>query len=689
MRERRDALPIAVECDAGAIGEEERRVAMLETMPKLTMAAVLAAALILGAASPAFAGGEPVADKQMEGAVRAPDFPAGLQWLNTDHPISLAQLRGKFVLLDFWTFCCINCMHVIPQLERLEKKYADELVVVGVHSAKFPNEQSTAAIRQAILRYGLKHPVVNDKDFKVWNEYGARAWPTLVLINPAGRIVGQVAGEDAYGPIDAALSRGIPYFEAKGELVKGPLTFAPEAARSQPTLLRFPGKISSDEKGGRLFISDSDHDRVLVTDGAGKILDVIGSGSPGFSDGSFEDATLRDPQGTVFAGGLLYIADTGNHAIRAADLQGRTVRTLWGTGEQAGFGTQGGRGTAAALNSPWDLSWAKGRLFAAMAGAHQVWAADPETGAIAPWAGSGREARVDGSLSEAALAQPSGITTDGSSLYTADSESSSIRKISLDLRGKVETILGEDLFVFGDADGSRRSARLQHPLGVAFHGGKVYVADTYNCKIKIVDPAKRTSETLAGTGKHGAADGPFASASFDEPGGLCFLNDLLFVADTNNHSVRVLDLKTGTVRTLQLSGLEKVARRQMEDFRGRVVKLPEQAVAAGVVKVEVGLGLPRGAKLSAEAPAFLAFRTGDPAVASFSPLGPLDLKPDALPLALELKASAGRTEAFFDAVVYFCKEGSGACYVDQVRLTLPLAVTPRGTAGFQVTIPVQ
>ena len=123
-------------------------------------------------------------DPILDGQIYAPEFPKGLDWLNSDSALQISDFKGKFILLDFWTFCCINCMHVIPELKALEHKYADELVVIGVHSAKFTNEQGTANIRQAILRYGISHPVVNDKDFRIWDEYAVRAWPTLILINP-------------------------------------------------------------------------------------------------------------------------------------------------------------------------------------------------------------------------------------------------------------------------------------------------------------------------------------------------------------------------------------------------------------------------------------------------------------------------------------------------------------------------
>jgi DNA-binding beta-propeller fold protein YncE len=284
----------------------------------------------------------------------------------------------------------------------------------------------------------------------------------------------------------------------------------------------------------------------------GAIEGVVGSGKRGFKDGPFESAEFNQPQGAAVDGDVLYIADTENHAIRAAGLRTRQVTTVLGTGQQARQFNVSGRGAGVALNSPWDVLVQGGKLYIAMAGAHQLWEADLETWEARPFAGSGREARIDGALAAAALAQPSGLATDGKKLYFADSETSSVRWADLGNPGQVGTLIGEDLFEFGDRDGTRPRARLQHPLGVTLHDGLLYVADTYNSKVKIIDPARAASVTFAGTGKHGARDGKLSEATFDEPGGLAFLNGNLYVADTNNHRIRVIDLAAQTVRTLEV-----------------------------------------------------------------------------------------------------------------------------------------
>jgi len=487
------------------------------------------------------------------GRVTAPDFPPHLEWLNTDRRLALRELRGKLVLLDFWAFCCINCMHILPDLRKLEQKYPNELVVIGVHSGKFTNEHDTEQIRQAILRHSIRHPVVNDADMEVWRAYGVNAWPTLALIDPRGKIIGLRSGERVFEAFDPVIGQAVRHFDATGDLRRGPLAPALQAARRPGTLLEFPGKVSADPARGRLLITDSNHHRILIARPDGAIEQTIGSGASGLQDGPFEAARFNHPQGTAVDGEVLYIADTGNHAIRAANLRTRQVTTVLGAGQQALQFNVAGRGTAVDLNSPWDVVLQDGRLYIAMAGSHQLWVADVKTWEARPYAGSGREARLDGPLATAALAQPSGIATDGKRLYFADSESSSIRWADLGAPNQVGTLIGEDLFEFGDRDGARPRARLQHPLGIAVRDGLLYVADTYNSKIKVIDPVRATSTTLAGTGHHGSRDGQFLEAGFNEPGGLAFLDGSLYVADTNNHLIRVIDLSARQVHTLNLT----------------------------------------------------------------------------------------------------------------------------------------
>ena len=633
--------------------------------------------------------GEPDMTELFEGNTNAPDFPTELEWLNTEKPLSIKDLEGKIVLLDFWTFCCINCLHIIPDLKKLEAKYPEELVVIGVHSAKFSNEQDTEAIRQAILRYEIEHPVINDKDFIVWRQYGARAWPTLVLINPKGRIMGGHSGEGIFDLFDAIIGDAVKYFDAKGELKRSPLNLTLEKEKASKTLLSFPGKVKADPENNRLFITDTNHNRIIITDPDGAIQDIIGAGSIGMEDGAFETATFNHPQGTVLDGDILYIADTENHLIRTADLEEREVKTILGTGEQARRPNVKGTGTEVALNSPWDVLAHDGKLYIAMAGPHQLWSADLATFEARPHAGSGREARIDAPLLEAALAQPSGITTDGGKLYFADSETSSIRSADIALDGKVDTIIGDDLFEFGDQDGNADVARLQHALGVVYKDNLLYVADTYNSKIKIIDPVKRTSTTYAGTGADGFQDGERLTANFNEPSGLTILGDALYIADTNNHQIRIIDMQANTVRTMAFTNIAGLGRRTMKHFTGRIVELEEQHIKAGTGTIALTFNLPKGYKFTDGAPFYMEWASSQEGNVKFTTTpDKLALNPEASPVEVPVQTTIGISEVTFDTVVYFCQDEGGACLVDDLRIRIPIQVTETAPATLSLSVNV-
>jgi sugar lactone lactonase YvrE len=397
------------------------------------------------------------------------------------------------------------------------------------------------------------------------------------------------------------------------------------------------------------------------------VKEVIGTGEIGLTDGSFESAAFNHPQGMAFDGNTLFVADTENHSLRAVDFGKRTVMTIAGTGQQSREHlTFGGQGKQIALNSPWDLALHNGTLYIAMAGPHQLWRMNPKTGGIAPYAGTGREARIDGPLAEAALAQPSGITTDGKKLYFADSEVSSIRSADLDPSGNVDTIVGEDLFEFGDKDGKGEQVRLQHPLGVTYHDGWLYVADTYNNKIKRVSPKEQTSATFAGTGAGGLADGE--RATFDEPAGVSVALGKLYVADTNNHAIRIVDLKTKRTETLQIKGLDKLRlRATSKRFAGETIELPAQTVEPGDATLTLILELPKGYKLNALAPSAVV-------VASVGGADQVIRNPQ-FPITAPLKLSEGDSTVKADLVIYYCEsEKESLCYFKEAVVSLPVRV---------------
>lgn len=629
-----------------------------------------------------------ISASQVKSSNEAPDFPDGMEWLNTNHPISLKDLRGKIVLLDFWTYCCINCMHVFPDLKKLEEEYSKELVVIGVHSAKFTTEQETDNIREAILRYNLTHPVVNDKNLKVWKMYQAHAWPTFVLINPNGNIIGKTAGEGIYETIKPYIEKTIEVFDKEGKLDRSPVNFELEKTKTPESLLSFPGKVLADATNNRLFISDSNHNRIVVTDLDGNVEYIIGSGKPGLKDGSFSQATFKQPQGMALDGDILYVADTENHAIRKVNLQEKTVTTFIGTGRQARQYNKRGTGTSVALNSPWDLLMKDGTLYVAMAGPHQIWKVNPQTAYAEPFAGTGQENIKDGPREQALFAQPSGLATDGTYLYSADSEVSAIRQIGLGSNGEVNTIVGKGLFQYGDVDGTGDEVRLQHPLGVTSWNNKLLVADTYNNKIKLIDPAQRSSQTWAGNGKGKYKDGSAGKASFNEPGGLSIANNTLYVADTNNNLIRTVNLKTKEVGTLMLKRIQNLQMETEASSPEKVIALDSQTISNEGGTFEITLKVPDSYHFNDQAPNKI-IASGKNITIENQQQKVFDGAD--FPKSVSVKITGKNPELHLDVYAYYCENGTEAlCLFKTLRYKVPLESTNSGrkTILFTQDLPI-
>jgi thiol-disulfide isomerase/thioredoxin len=425
--------------------------------------------------------------------VRAPQL-TGRGWLNT--PGNAApDLSGKIVLLDFWTFCCANCLHVLDELRELEHEFADVLVVVGVHSPKFVHEADRDALIDACERYEVRHPVLDDPELVTWKAYAVRAWPTLSVIDPDGYIVAQMSGEGHGHGLRALIAELVAEHEAKGTLRRGDSPYTPP--EPEPTELRFPGKVVALPEG-TFLVSDTTHHRVveLAADGE-TVLRSFGSGKRGFADGKAEEAAFSEPQGLCLPSpGVAFVADSVNHALRAIDLGTGEVTTLAGTGRQWSQGSAtSGPAREVDLSSPWDLALTEDRILIAMAGIHQLWAYDPATDNVEALAGTTNEGLVDGPMTEAWFSQPSGLTVDAEGrVWIADSESSALRFIE---NGEVRTAVGQGLFDFGLRDGTADQALFQHPLGVtALPDGSIAVSDTYNGAIRRYDPATNQVSTL-------------------------------------------------------------------------------------------------------------------------------------------------------------------------------------------------
>lgn len=620
--------------------------------------------------------------------IKAPDFSPHLEWLNTARPLQLKELRGKVVVLDFWTYCCINCIHVLPDLKYLEEKYASQpFLVIGVHSAKFTNEKEKANIRQAVLRLEIEHPVVVDSDFVVWQSYTVRAWPTLVMVDPEGYVLGVFSGEGNREILDLYVESALEIFGQEEKLSDAPIALQTETREFPEALLSYPGKIVSDAKNNRLVIADTNHDRLLVCTPDGVVREIVGCGLPGNEDGDFETAHFFRPQGMAFHGDDLIVCDTDNHLLRRVDFGSRSVTTIAGTGEQGGYAQRGGTGRKVALNSPWDIFIHKHTGYIAMAGPHQIWAIDLKTHRLEPFAGTGHEARRDGERLSAAFAQPSGITgevIDGQllRLFIADSEISCVRQI--DLRSeRVTTLVGGDLFQYGDHDGSQDNVRLQHPLGVAFHEGKIHLADTYNHKIKTLDPNLRLCKTLCGENTPGHRDGN--NARFFEPSGLTFLNGKMYIADTNNHAIRVYDPHTKLTGTLRMKPRALQAGEHLVPMGTPVIKLPAQTLAPGEARVELYLNLAKSYTFNDGSPLQVLFRSLNSALTMDMPLQTFNSPQPHLSLPLHVAAQPESAALRLELLYAYCAHERGLCMMRQIAYEMPIHIAASGRAYVEIT----
>ncbi|MEF3119090.1 NHL domain-containing thioredoxin family protein [Streptomyces chrestomyceticus] len=434
----------------------------------------------------------PASNAPRRARVRAPELIGKGGWLNTGgKDYTLADLRGRVVILDFWTFCCVNCLHVLDELRELEERHRDTVVIIGVHSPKFVHEAEHQAVVDAVERYEVEHPVLDDPELATWKQYAVRAWPTLVVIDPEGYVVAQHAGEGHAHAIETLVAELEAEHEAKGTLRRGDGPYVPPEPVA--TDLRFPGKALR-LPGGTFLVSDTTRHQLveLAADGE-TVLRRIGSGERGFGPDAFSE-----PQGlALLPDGRIAVADTVNHAIRTFDPETGEIATVAGTGKQWWQGSAtSGPAREVDLSSPWDVAWWQDRLWIAMAGVHQLWTYDPATETVEAVAGTTNEGLVDGPAAEAWFAQPSGLAAGGDRLWVADSETSAVRWLDTDL--VVHTAVGTGLFDFGHRDGDAAQALLQHPLGVtALPDGSVAVSDTYNHALRRYDPATGEVSTLA------------------------------------------------------------------------------------------------------------------------------------------------------------------------------------------------
>ncbi|MEU6909420.1 NHL domain-containing thioredoxin family protein [Streptomyces coeruleorubidus] len=583
--------------------------------------------------------------------VRAPELIGKGGWINTgDKEPSLADLRGRIVIVDFWTFCCVNCLHVLDELRELEDKHRDTVVVIGVHSPKFVHEAEHQAVVDAVERYGVEHPVLDDPELATWKQYAVRAWPTLVVIDPEGYVVAQHAGEGHAHAIERLVAELEAEHEAKGTLRRGDGPYV--APEPEPTVLRFPGKALLLPSGTFLVSDTTRHQLVELAQDGESVVRRIGSGGRGFADGAAGAASFNEPQGlALLEDGSVVVADSVNHALRRLDLTTGEVTTVAGTGRQWWQGSStSGPAREVDLSSPWDVALWQDKVWIAMAGVHQLWAYDPVEGTVAVAAGTTHEGLVDGPRAEAWFAQPSGLAATPERLWLADSETSALRWVDPD--GSVHTAVGTGLFDFGHRDGVAGQALLQHPLGVtALPDGSVAVADTYNHALRRYDPATGEVTTLA--------------TDLREPSDAVLVGDDIVVVESARHRLTRLRLPEEAVK------VPEVAHRTQREAT---------EVAPGRLRLDVVFQAPAGQKLDT--------RYG-PSTRLLVSSTPPELLIDGegagteLSRALELDPSVPEGVLHVSAMAASCDDDPDneypACHVHQQDWGVPVRLTESGT----------
>ncbi|KAK3873469.1 hypothetical protein Pcinc_021523 [Petrolisthes cinctipes] len=634
------------------------------------------------------------------------DFESGLEWFNVGRPLSLEKdLEGRVSVLDFFTYCCINCLHILPDLEALEEVHpptTGDVLVVGVHSAKFENERVSANIQEAIKRYHIHHPVVNDAQAVLWTKLGIACWPTLLILGPSGSPLFVLVGEGHRERLLLYVNTAVQYFSKQSLLIRFPVPLSPSThLEATGSILMFPGKVAVYPSG--IIVSDSGHNRIILADTEGIVKVVIGSGRRGFSDGCFTSTSFNNPQGVTFLHpNTIFVADTDNHAIRQVDLLLETVTTIAGTGQQ-GTDLEGGNlGASQAISSPWDVCLGRSvdqtedqvenLLLVAMAGSHQIWGiflsdgqwlkgSSYKQGTVVRLAGSGSEENRNTTYPlKAGFAQPSGVTLSSWSgepeLYIADAESSSVRKFNLK-NGAVKSVVGGardplDLFAYGDTDGSGVEARLQHPLAVACVDQAIYVADSYNHKIKVIHPSgkKYTISTVVGSNSLDT------DMKLNEPGGVCVSLDgsCLYIADTNNHTIKILSLKDSIPKEFPLHLIDE-SDSPSQDFLNDntslaqlvTVTLPMEEKDAKEqrereITLRIILELPENASLNKEAPNKWKLEASELDFHLMASQGKLEDIETEVPLTLSSTAISGEIEMKLTlcCVLFVCLT-SGMC----------------------------
>ena len=508
------------------------------------------------------------------------------EWLNSTRNIESGDLENRVILLDFWTYSCVNCLHTISEIKKLEAEFGDRLTVIGVHSGKFDNEKGTDSIKKAILKYDIAHLVVNDTNFKIWNSFKASSWPTLILIDPKGRITKKYQGKIVPTTIHDDIKNLITKY--KYQLTSDRLPIVLEKNKVVDYVLKFPAKIKfardfsykNSGKTNALIISNTEKHNIIVTALNGETLLEIGSGNMGFEDGNINNATFNSPRGLLFKDNTLYVADTGNHALRRIDFKTGEVKTIAGTGIRGDIINTENKVEEVLLASPWDLEFFpdKNNIIIANAGTHQLLKYNLSKRTISPFAGNGTEDSIDGQYPKNSLAQPTGLSAASEKLYFVDSASSSLRVV--DKSGEVKTLIGKGLLEFGNKNGNSKEALLQHPTGLTADDSAIYIADTFNHAIRKYNVKTKEISDYSGSVR-GDGIGNKKSINYNEPEAIISVLDKFYIADTNNNRIIELGANTGDSKVIDIIPKLKMPTEGLLEYLPNLEKIATHSVKSG------------------------------------------------------------------------------------------------------------
>lgn len=530
------------------------------------------------------------------------------KWLNSSRQIESSDLKNRVILLDFWTYACVNCLHMVPEIKKLETEFGNRLTVIGVHSGKFNNEKNDESIKKAIIKNDISHLVVNDSEFKIWNGFKVSSWPSFVLIDAKGHVVKKYDGEISAENLRKDIKKLIKKYKYRLNSERLPIIL--EKNRVADYILKFPGEIIAVQnfsykninKINALIISNTGKNKILVTNLNGNILLEIGSGEIGFDDGDLDSSSFNSPRGLLFKDNILYVADTSNHAIRKINFTDGKVSTLIGSGKRGEVVKLSDRIDEISLSSPFDLAFFpdKNNIVISNSGTHQLLKYNIPSNTIIPFAGNGSKGLVNGHYPDNSLAQPSGLSSYGSQLYFVDAESSSLRSISKN--GLVKTLIGHGLSEFGHRGGKKDKALMQHPVGVIAFDKEIYISDTHNHAIRRYNIKTGELSTYSG-GERGDGVSSGKRTEYDEPEAITYFADRFYIVDTNNNRVMELAKNNGNAKILNIMPRQKLPADYLLEYLPNLEKLPSKAVR-NIGQVKLIFNLKKGWKINDEAPSF-------------------------------------------------------------------------------------